>query len=268
MNGERLEKSMSKTYRVTGVNLKSIPLGESDRLLTILTPEQGLIKAIAPKCRQYRSQLRGRTELFVVNDLTLVKGRSLDKITQAETIISYNNLSNNLGKLTSGQYLAELTLAIALSEQPQLEIYQLITKHLAKLEEINPTESCLPYLTQAIFDFLTVAGIAPRVNACCITQRRLKPRSQGENWQVGFSCEAGGIINLGIPSSIKIDNHLGALELTLLQQLSTQSLSSVNVGDPTWVNIERILRNYTQYHLGRQIRSATLLDNLNSVLTR
>ena len=33
---------MSRTYKATGINLKSMPLGEADRLLTILTREQGL----------------------------------------------------------------------------------------------------------------------------------------------------------------------------------------------------------------------------------
>ncbi|XGB43117.1 MAG: recombination protein O N-terminal domain-containing protein [Nodosilinea sp. LVE1205-7] len=39
---------MSQTYQVTGINLKAMPLGESDRLLTILTPELGLVRAVAP----------------------------------------------------------------------------------------------------------------------------------------------------------------------------------------------------------------------------
>ena len=36
-----------RTYRVTGINLKGIPLGEADRIVTILTREQGLIRAVA-----------------------------------------------------------------------------------------------------------------------------------------------------------------------------------------------------------------------------
>ncbi|NJP21762.1 MAG: hypothetical protein HC763_25260 [Hydrococcus sp. CRU_1_1] len=71
---------MTKTYQATGIILKGMPLGEADRLLTILSPEYGLIRAVAPGARKHKSRLRGRSELFVVNQWLIVKGRSLDKL--------------------------------------------------------------------------------------------------------------------------------------------------------------------------------------------
>ena len=69
---------MSRTYKVTGINLKGMPLGEADRLLTILTQELGLIRVVAPGARKQNSKLGGRSGLFVVNELLIAKGRSLD----------------------------------------------------------------------------------------------------------------------------------------------------------------------------------------------
>jgi DNA repair protein RecO (recombination protein O) len=101
---------MSRTYKATGINLKSMPMGESDRLLTILTREFGLVRAIAMGSRKHNSRMGGRSELFVVNELMFAKGRSLDKITQAETLESYPRLGQDLRKLIASQYLAELCL--------------------------------------------------------------------------------------------------------------------------------------------------------------
>nr|WP_310488709.1 recombination protein O N-terminal domain-containing protein [Chamaesiphon sp. VAR_69_metabat_338] len=42
---------MSGTYKATGINLKAMPIGENDRLVTILTREHGSIKAIFPGAR-------------------------------------------------------------------------------------------------------------------------------------------------------------------------------------------------------------------------
>jgi DNA repair protein RecO (recombination protein O) len=103
---------MIRTYKATGINLKSAPIGESDRVLTVLTREFGLIRAVAPGVHKQRSTIGGRSELFVVNELLIAKGRSLDKITQAETVQSHPGLSRNLGKLASAQYLAELALSL------------------------------------------------------------------------------------------------------------------------------------------------------------
>ncbi|MGB3205538.1 MAG: DNA repair protein RecO, partial [Crinalium sp.] len=125
---------MSRTYKVTGINLKGMPLGEADRLLTILTKELGLIRVVAPGARKHNSKLGGRSGLFVVNELLIAKGRSLDKITQAETVESYPGLSKDLGKLAASQYLAEIVVSQALSEQPQAELYAVLNEHLRRIE--------------------------------------------------------------------------------------------------------------------------------------
>ncbi|MFW5762842.1 MAG: DNA repair protein RecO, partial [Coleofasciculus sp.] len=167
---------MTKTYNATGINLKSMPLGEADRLVTILTPEWGLIRVVAPGSRKQNSKLAGRMGLFVVNQLLIYKGRSLDKITQAETLESYPGLAKDLGKLAASQYLAELVLCHALSEQPQAELYALFNEHLRRLEQLPRLSSSpsgasliLAHLCHGIFHLLALAGIAPQVQQCCIS---------------------------------------------------------------------------------------------------
>ncbi|NEO41988.1 MAG: DNA repair protein RecO [Moorea sp. SIOASIH] len=310
---------MSQTYKATGINLKSIPLGEADRLVTILTRELGLIRVVAPGARKQKSKLGGRSGLFVVNQLLLAKGRSLDKIIQAETTESYPGLSQELSKLAASQYLAELVLCHALSEQPQEELYELLNEHLRRLEQLpkitaNPSglSLVLAHLSHGVFHLLALAGIAPQVQLCCITQHSLRPDLTDPNWRVGFSVEAGGTISLvshesnrkhlpnqTIPNKAKsltqttgnpdtdvilpppprVNHQLNALELTLLQQLAAAELPQLTTllkdplggwkaaesVDSLWVKLERILRDYAQYHFGRSIRSAALVDSLWSV---
>ncbi|NET55655.1 MAG: DNA repair protein RecO [Symploca sp. SIO2E6] len=275
---------MSRTYKATGINLKSIPLGEADRIVTILTREYGLIRAVAPGARKQKSKLGGRIGLFVVNQLLLAKGRSLDKITQAETLESYPGLSKDLAKLAASQYLAELVLYHALSEQPQEELFELLQEHLRRLEQLphltgNQSEISLvlAQLSHGIFHLLALAGIAPQVQICCVTQQSLNPNFSDPDWRVGFSFDAGGTVSFGNQSPPKLHSQLDALELTLLQQLAAPELPPLTQvfpnqpGDPltlesvksAWVKLERILREYAQYHFGRSIRSAGLLDSLS-----
>lgn len=185
---------MSRTYRATGINLKGIPLGETDRLLTLLTPEYGIIRAVAPGARKQNSRLRGRSEVFVINDLLMVKGRSLDKITQAETLESYPGLSRDLGKLAAGQYLAELVLGVGLSEQPQVELYELFNEHLKRLEQLSKDTIVLGHLCQAIFHILALVGVGVQVHGCIVTQEAVQPDWRDPQWRVGFSLDGGGII--------------------------------------------------------------------------
>ena len=96
----------TRTYRATGINLRSKPSGEADRLMTILTKEYGLIRVIAPSARKQKSSLSGRSGIFVVNDLLIAQGKSMDKITQAESLQSFPKLSLDIRKLTAGQVSA------------------------------------------------------------------------------------------------------------------------------------------------------------------
>ncbi|HIK31856.1 MAG TPA: DNA repair protein RecO [Oscillatoriales cyanobacterium M59_W2019_021] len=278
---------MSRTYKTIGINLKSMPLGEHDRLLTVLTREYGLIQAVAPGSRKHKSQLAGRSALFAINELSMSKGKTLDRITQAETIASYPGLSRNLGTLTASQYLTELVLAQALSEQPQEELFELLVEHLSRLEKLNRSASpvlVLAHLNHGIFHLLASAGLAPQVRDCCVTQRAIVPDITDPNWRVSFKIDAGGTVSTPEESQLHVARetgghyrtdrsptlppiYLNATELTLLQQLTLAELpplpepmATSPAIDRAWVAIERILRQYAQYHFGRSIRSATLID--------
>ena len=113
---------MSQKYKAIGIILKGSSIKENDRLITVLTPKYGLIRAVAPGAKKHKSSLRGRTQLFVVNELLIIKGKSLDKVIQADTIYTYPGLSKDIGKLAAAQYLAELCLFLAVDEEPQPEL--------------------------------------------------------------------------------------------------------------------------------------------------
>lgn len=290
--------SNTKTYKTIGINLKGIPFGEDDRLITILTPEYGLIKVIAPGVRKHKSELRGKTELFVVNELLISKGRSMDRLLQAETVEIYPKLCKHLGTLTASQYLAELVLSLALDDFPQVEFYSLFMEHLRRLEDIsvdalNHSATIFAHLAQGVFHFLAIAGIAPQVHQCYLSQKILFPSLSDPQWRVGFSFE-GGIIDLNltenhqnnylsqshskvksrenIVSSVPIHRKLGAIELILLQQLGESNLPQVcdlftvdhlPLLDLAWVKVELLLRNYAEYQSGKELKSAKLIDTLS-----
>jgi DNA repair protein RecO (recombination protein O) len=310
-NGKRHNDKgqMSRTYKATGINLKAQAFGESDRLVTVLTQEFGLIRVIAPGSRKHNSSLGGRSAMFVVNELLIAKGRSLDKITQAQTVKSYPGLAQDLVKLVASQYLAEIALCQALSEHPQPELYELLNEHLERLENLPSTaSSVVAHLTHGLFQLLALAGLTPQVQICCLTGRTLKPDFQDPHWRVGFSVSAGGTVCLAAweclkkegetekvaegergrysvsphtpiplhpntpkPQAYETINHhqeipalskrLDAEELSILQQLSQSEIMLDAAEKNSWLSVEQILRQYAQYHFGRPIRSAALIDS-------
>ncbi|MFM7447696.1 MAG: DNA repair protein RecO [Leptolyngbyaceae cyanobacterium] len=261
---------MSRTYKATGINLKAIPMGEADRLMTILTREHGLVRVMAVGARKQNAKLGGRSDLFVVNDLLIAKGRSLDKVIQAETLASYPGLGQDLKKLTASQYLAELSLCQAMSDQPQEDLFILLNEHLKRLER-SPDTLVMAHLTHAVFQLLALGGVAPQVQQCCVTRRPVTPNFADAHWRIVFSIPSGGVVFTAKVDRPTLDLPITAAQLALLQHLAQATLPDPNSFIPhlpldsskvegLWRGTERILRLYAQYHFDRIIRSATLID--------
>ncbi|MFQ4139374.1 DNA repair protein RecO [Nodosilinea sp. PGN35] len=275
---------MSQTYKATGINLKAIPLGETDRLLTILTPDVGLVRAVAPGSRKHQSRLGGRSDLFVINECLVVKGKRLDKLIQAETLRTFPGLSQHLGRLTASQYLAEVVLLMALSDCPQSELFQVFVEHLERLETAAPG-AVMAALCHGLYHLLALAGVAPEVHQCTLSRAEIVPNLLDPTWRVEFSTEAGGLVQASSASQVGEGQGrygkrrpvlLTATDVALLQQLSKpEILSTRSVGRPggpgaeeekagksqqLWARVERLLREYTQDYFERPIRSAALVD--------
>jgi DNA repair protein RecO (recombination protein O) len=276
---------MPKQYRVTGINLKGMPLGENDRLLTILTREQGLLRVVAAGARKHRSAMAGRSGLFVVNDLQITVGRNMDRIKNAEMLQSFVGLGKTLAKLTAAQYLSELALMQALPAQPQEELFLLLLEHLYRIQDAE-NDHVIAHLTHGIYHLLAIAGFAPQVHSCCLSQSPVIAKAEIPKWRSGFSIIGGGVIDLesllqaeqtgqtedgdrSISSDpadtvhTRISHYLKATELIALQALAQTDLTPhiLKTGLADWLTVERLLRAYAQYHFDRPIQSSALIDN-------
>lgn len=234
----------TRTYRATGINLRSKPSGEADRLMTILTKEYGLIRVIAPSARKQKSSLSGRSGIFVVNDLLIAQGKSMDKITQAESLQSFPKLSLDIRKLTAGQYLVELALQQALSEQSQESLYYLLLEHLDRLEA-SPTDRILPHLTHAIFQLLALAGVAPQLYRCCLSGCTLDPEVENPLWRAMFSVEAGGLVSVDALRESNTRNDRADQSPDLLEETN---------GDGVIRVMERPMRIYNTRYIPRPVK--------------
>ncbi|MEL7084659.1 MAG: DNA repair protein RecO [Cyanobacteria bacterium P01_G01_bin.4] len=264
-----------RLYRATGINLKVTPLGEADRIVTILTDEYGLVRAVAPGARKQKTQLGGNTELFAINELVLVEGRSLDRISQADRVQSLPYLRSSLTRLTVAQYWAEVVLYQALSDQPQRELFLLLVEHLERLERSSSDASALPLLVHGLYHLLAIAGIAPQVRPCsdcpgthewsfspdgggvachhCIGSQRPMQRAI-------LTSSTRAVLKLlprpQLPDGI-VSTGAGDLHLSENRDLQKQGVPELKA----WRTVERLLRKSLHYHFDRDIQSAQLVDD-------
>ena len=129
---ERIVTSMS-LYRDRGVVLRTYKLGEADRIVVMLTPGHGKVRAVAKGVRRTKSRIGGRLEPLSHVDLILYEGRELDIVSQAETIEPWRPLHEDLHCLSQGMAMAEATEQVAQEREPSEPLYRMLVGALRTL---------------------------------------------------------------------------------------------------------------------------------------
>ena len=99
---------MAEAITLTGIILSSMPIGENDRRLVILTREYGKISAFARGARKANSTMVGSTRSFVLGTFTLYQGRDSYSCYKVEVKEYFNELLTDLDALYYACYFAEI----------------------------------------------------------------------------------------------------------------------------------------------------------------
>lgn len=237
------------TYRDEGVVLRTHQLGEADRIVTLLTREHGKVRAVARGVRRTSSRFGARLEPFMVADLQLAVGRSLDIITQAVTLGAYAPvIVADYRAYTAATAMVETADRLT-DEDGSRQQYLLLVGALRSLAraEHDPSLTLDSYLLRA----LSIAGWAPSFGDCAVTGEPGPHRA--------FVPQLGGMVadHAAPPGALRIDpatlELLGAL-LTGEWGLAEASPAGVRS------RASGAVAAYVQWHLERGLRSLEHVD--------
>jgi len=124
---------VSRTFRTSAIILKRSNLNEADRLITVFSQNQGKLKLIAKGIRKLTSRKKGHLELFTLSKLLIAKTKTLDIVTEAQTIKGFPELRKNLNRVRIAYLLAELVDKLTPENQDHPEIYHLLIENFSKL---------------------------------------------------------------------------------------------------------------------------------------
>ena len=176
------DNGLVSIYRDDGIVLRTHKLGEADRIVTLLTRRNGRVRAVGKGVRRTKSRFGARLEPFTHVDLLLYTGRSLDVITQAETLRPYGELlAGDYPRYTTGTAMLETAERFTpVEKEPSLRQFLLLVGGLRALGE--STHEPRLVLDAYLLRSLAVAGYAPALEECAICGTRA-PRSDPEPGQ-------------------------------------------------------------------------------------
>jgi DNA repair protein RecO (recombination protein O) len=237
---------VSGLYRDQGVVLRTIRLGEADRIVTFLTRGHGKVRAVAKGVRKTKSRFGARLEPMGHVALLLYQGRELDVVTQAESLEHFRHVREDLELVARAASMLEAVDQVAQERQAQPRLYEMLV---GALRALGATRS--PLVAPAFFlKLLVLEGSQPVLDHCA---------SCGEAAElVAFDLEEGGALcracRRGMP--------LGPDALVLMRRILGGGMAAAFAEAPGAAGreVEALASYAMEHHLERRLRSLRVLD--------
>lgn len=240
---------------LTGMVLSTMPVGEYDRRVVILTKEQGRISAFARGARRPNSPLVGALNPFSFGEFTVYAGRSSYTVQAASISNYFEGLREDIIGAYYGFYFLEFADYYTKEANDESEMLKLLYQTLRAL--LNPH---IPdRLVRCIFELkaLTVNGQAPQVFQCVVCGDKERPAV--------FSAVKGGLVcgecRGDVIDGMLLDNST-LYSMQYIESSSIGKLYTFTVTDKVLAELEKVMGRLMEVYVGKKFKSLEILETL------
>jgi len=232
-------------YRGRGIVLRSIRYGEADRILDLYTSDRGLVSAIAKGIRRTKSKFGARLEPLSCVDFLAYEGRSLDTITQAETLSSFHRVREDLPRLNAAGTLVSTTRALSGGDEADRRVFNLLYHALDTLDSWGGPAGFAGVEAAYGLKLSVLAGYAPKLDACAQCGRDLDGLDAAEG-PLRFAPSLGGLLCPDCRASDAFPVPPGSLDV--LRDLLARPIREARVEGALAEPIRRVVAAHVQAH--------------------
>jgi DNA repair protein RecO (recombination protein O) len=224
----------------------------------VYTKEFGKIKGVIKGVRAPYPQFAGNFEIFTRVNLLFYRKKktSMDLVTGCEATDFFLPVRKDLERLTYANYFIELLDAVTGDYDPNEKLYQVLYEGLKML-----SSGASPKRTGRIFEIklLDSIGLGITLDHC------IRCSGTGSREKYYFNAEEGGIIcpNCLQGNDSYFDISPGTVNfIKKIQDITIEKAQQVKVAREVGHEVEKVLRKFIQYHVGRELRSVGFLDEM------
>ncbi len=144
--------------------LRETKYKEADKILTILTEDEGKMTVSARRVMRRGSRIAAACQLLVFSEMTLFENRGRWTVEEAQTVEQFLGLRADISLLALGTYVAELLEAVSDEDSPNPEVLRLGLNTLYALAgSFYPPEHI-----KAVFEMrlMCLSGYEPQLESC------------------------------------------------------------------------------------------------------
>ncbi len=234
---------MPGLYKDEGLVLKTMRLGEADRIVTLMLRSTGKVRAVVKGVRKTKSRWGARLEPFTHVEVMLYRGRGeLDTVTSAHILTSFDVLRLDYQRLMDAAALVELVEKMTPDRENALPTYALLLSGLRALAAGKGSSVVAAFFVK----ILSISGYHPQLGSCagCGTDQSIG----------GFSAEMGGVVCEDCYNEDASAMRASSDDIVLLKELLATEIGESRATFPT-TDVTNILRRYAEFHIERPLRS-------------
>jgi DNA repair protein RecO (recombination protein O) len=231
--------------------------GESDLLVSFFTPDTGRLKGVAKGARRSRERFVNCLDIFNLVNLEYSRRRKSDLylIHSGRLIDPYPGLRTDFSNLSKASYMIELTEILSPWELPDPSMFEILKKSFHMLSEGIKGE-----LIPIIFEVMAMShgGYSINLERCCVCGRAYA----GEG-TAAFKPEKGGIACVRCQPITALNPRMSPDTVNIARLMQSKSIAifeELDLSDEVISEIRPVLKLHREYHLGRQIRTASYLE--------
>jgi DNA repair protein RecO (recombination protein O) len=231
-------------FRDRGVVLRTIRLGEADRIVTLVTEQHGKVRAVAKGVRRTTSKFGSRLEPLSHVALLGWQGRGdLDIINQVEVLDTHRVVREDLDRMSAAMVMLEVVDQVAQERHSNPRLYEMLVGGIAALAERNSPMVAPAFLLKV----LVLEGAAPVLDVC------VSCGEEDASALVAFDLVEGGVLCRGC----RRGRPLSPDGLVLLRRTLGGDLAGVlNEGrSPATDEVTALATEAMESHLDRRLRS-------------
>ncbi|MFI3170233.1 MAG: DNA repair protein RecO [Faecalibacterium sp.] len=144
--------------------LREVKYNDADRMLTLLTPEHGVISASAKGSLRLKNKLFSACGLFCYSEFKLLPGKSVCRVEEASVKNVFHGLSSSIEGMALAMYLAEIAMSLSPSGQESDKLLRLLLNSFYLLSE----KKCSVAQVKAVFELraMSECGFLPQLLCC------------------------------------------------------------------------------------------------------
>jgi DNA repair protein RecO (recombination protein O) len=237
-------------YPARALVLRKTKLGETDAILTLLASDGHQVRAVAKGLRKPGGRFGARLEPFAVVDLLLHTGRSLDVITEAQTVATHASLREDLDRSSAASVVADLLDKISVEGQPEPHLFALSTTTLDVMATA-PVDALPALVIAFLVKAMAMHGYRPQLESCaCCAQEAGESREFSVSGG-GALCQECGELD---GATVRFGPE-GRAWLERLLQARMAEIPGLQMPEPAVRDCFELVRAFVAYHIPSRLRA-------------